>query len=78
MEKYTVDRIEGNTVVLLKKGNESIAKDMPLSAFPAQLKEGDIVNEIATGDKISYNILVEETKMQQDKAISLLEKLKNK
>jgi hypothetical protein len=78
MDTYTVDRIEGNVVVLLKKGNESISKNIPISQFPHDIKDGDIVMETREGEKTSYKILVDETNVQRKKANELLEKLKNK
>lgn len=76
--KYTVDRIEKDIVVLLQKGDESIQKDVPVSLFPSEIKDGDIVEEIIENEKVIYHILHEETQEQRKKAEALLEKLKNR
>lgn len=78
MTKYTVDQIEGNIVVLLQKGNESIRKDVSIDLFPKEIKDGDIVKEVVKKGKIHYSILEKETEERRKKAEELLNKLKNK
>ncbi|MDL4842850.1 DUF3006 domain-containing protein [Aquibacillus rhizosphaerae] len=78
MNKYIVDRIEGNIVVLLTKGNESVQKDVPIELFPEIIKEGDIVEKSFEGERLKYNIQIDETNSQRNEAKELLNKLKNK
>ncbi|MFZ3578973.1 DUF3006 domain-containing protein [Virgibacillus sp. DJP39] len=76
MIKYTVDRVEGNLVVLLKKGNESVVKDVAIDCFPKEIKVGDIVEETETNGDFQYNILDSETEQRRQKADALLSRLK--
>ncbi len=76
--KYTVDRFEGDLVILLMKGNESIQKDVLIHQFPKDIAEGDIVKEESFNGKTSYKILHDETVDTRKKANDLLNKLINK
>ncbi|WP_408008447.1 DUF3006 domain-containing protein [Pseudalkalibacillus sp. A8] len=76
--KYTVDRFEGDLVVLLMKGNESVQKDVPIHQFPKDIAEGDIVKEESISGKIRYKILHDETDDARKKVNDLLNNLINK
>ncbi|MCC4772023.1 DUF3006 family protein [Methanosarcina sp. DH2] len=69
--KVTLDRIEGSTVVLLLREEESIKLSIPLFLLPPESKEGDILN-------LSINRDVQETEAAKERVSSLLDKLKNK
>lgn len=69
--KVTLDRIEGNTAVLLLRDEESKTIDIPLLLLPPESKEGDILNLSIVRDDL-------ETKAAKERVSSLLEKLKNK
>lgn len=80
MEKYTVDRFEGEFAVLLLSSDESVQKDVPKEQLPDNVQEGDII-EVEfdeNGAVKEATIKREETLNQKEKAKSLLEKLKNK
>ncbi|WP_261131742.1 DUF3006 domain-containing protein [Bacillus sp. Marseille-Q3570] len=78
MNRYTIDRFEGELAILLKKGDESIQKEVPLKYFPEEIAEGDIVEEQPKDGEQHYRILVDETKRARKKAEELLKKLRNK
>ncbi|MFC7060786.1 DUF3006 domain-containing protein [Halobacillus seohaensis] len=78
MNKYTVDRFEGNLVILLKKGDESIQKELSKEYFPDELQEGDIVRKYTKNGNFRYEVLAEETKNRKTTADNLLEKIKRK
>lgn len=78
MEKYTVDRFEGDIVVLLKKGEESVQLDVPRRHFPGNIAKGDIVGKKEGEETGHYRILEEETAKAKEQAEDLLNKLKNK
>ncbi|MCF6410100.1 DUF3006 domain-containing protein [Pseudalkalibacillus salsuginis] len=78
MNRYTIDRFEGELAILLKKGNESIQKEVPMKCFPEEITEGDIVEEYPKDGAQHYRILVDETEKARSKAEELLKKLRNK
>ncbi|HOW15368.1 MAG: DUF3006 domain-containing protein [Methanosarcina sp.] len=69
--KFTLDRIEDSTAVLLLRDEESIKIDVPLSLLPQESKEGDILDISITRD-------IQETEDAKERVSALLEKLKNK
>lgn len=78
--KYTVDRFEGDLVVLLLKSDESQQKLIRKSQLNEEVNKGDIV-EIEfdeSGTLLDFKILTEETKDMKSRVESLLTKLKNK
>lgn len=80
MEKYTVDRFEGEFAVLLLSSDESVQKDVPKEQLPDNVQEGDIVEVSFNEDGTVKEAMIkrEETISRKEKAQSLLEKLKNK
>ncbi|SDH33804.1 DUF3006 domain-containing protein [Alteribacillus bidgolensis] len=80
MEKYTIDRFEGELAVLLLSGNETVQKDVPKEQLPDGVQEGDVIKikwmDDGTVKEATFN--KEETESRKEKAKSLLEKLKNK
>lgn len=69
--KATIDRVEGNLVVLLLREDESIRFEIPISLMPTGSKEGDIVDIQIEKDETT----TEETR---ERVSSLIEKLKSK
>lgn len=69
--KFTLDRIEGSTAVLLLRDDESVKINIPLFLLPPESKEGDILN-------ISIEKDVQETEAATERVSALLEKLKHK
>jgi len=69
--KFTLDRIEDSTAVLLLRDDESIKIDIPFCLLPQESKEGDILD-------ISIIRDVQETEDAKERVSALLEKLKNK
>lgn len=80
MEKYTVDRFEGEFAVLLLSSDESVQKDVPKEQVPDNVQEGDIVEVSFNEDGTVKEAMIkrEETISRKEKAQSLLEKLKSK
>ncbi|RSL28738.1 DUF3006 domain-containing protein [Salibacterium salarium] len=80
MEKYTVDRFEGELAVLLLSGDETVQKDVPRDQLPNGLKEGDVLEiQFKEDNKVEKAEVKEvETESKKERAKSLLEKLKNK
>ncbi|SDJ26334.1 DUF3006 domain-containing protein [Alteribacillus bidgolensis] len=80
MEKYTIDRFEGELAVLLHSGDETVQKDVLKSQLPDGVKQGDVLEIIfKDNDTVKKAVIKEdETESKKAKAKSLLEKLKNK
>lgn len=69
--KFTLDRIEDSTAVLLLRDDESIKLNIPLFLLPPESREGDILNLSIVRDD-------QETEAAKERVSALLEKLKNK
>lgn len=69
--KATLDRIEGDMVVLLVRDDESIKLDMPLALLPEGCREGDILDITITRDENA-------TEESKARISNLLERLKRK
>lgn len=69
--KFTLDRIEDSTAVLLLRNDESIKIDFPLFLLPPGSKEGDILN-------LSIDREIQETEAAKERVSALIDKLKNK
>lgn len=69
--KFTLDRIEGSTAVLLLRDDESVKINIPLCLLPPEIKDGDILD-------ISIDRDVQETEAAKERVSALLEKLKHK
>lgn len=69
--KFTIDRIEDSTAVLLLRDDESVKINIPLFLLPPESNEGDI---------LSLDIVREEqeTEATKERVSGLLEKLKHK
>lgn len=78
--KYTVDRIEGNQLVLLFRDDESAQLLLKNDEISEEVHEGDIVFlEFDTSGKLIFSeVLKEETAQARKKAQDLLNKLKNR
>ncbi|WP_404356509.1 DUF3006 domain-containing protein [Cytobacillus firmus] len=79
-DKYTIDRFEGNLVVLLLREDESIEKVIPEEQLGSSYREGDILeisfDEYGGVKRADY--LKDETETAREKARNLLNKLKDK
>lgn len=77
MDKYTIDRFEGELAVLLLRKDESVKVDVPRSQLPEEVKEGDIlkVKFAKDGQVTDAIILKEETEAARKKAEELLRKI---
>lgn len=78
--KYTLDRIEKDQYVFLKRPDETEELLVPMQKVHQDLKEGDIVEIIPATEteKMKIMVLHEETQDMKEKVSNLLEKLKNK
>ena len=78
--KFTVDRIDGEFLVLLKRPLEEEQILIPLEKLKIQLHEGDIVQLINNNEGTDFEITVleKETLHAKDEIRSLIEKLKKK
>ena len=78
--EFTVDRIDGEFVVLLKRPLEEEQILIPLAKLKIQLHEGDIVQLINNNEGTDFEITVleKETSHAKDEIRSLIEKLKKK
>lgn len=81
MNKYTIDSImqEEDVAILLPQGDEANAIIISLKQLPTYIQEGDVISaKIELGLVEKAYIEHGETKVQREKVVSLLEKLKNK
>ncbi|NEU31257.1 DUF3006 domain-containing protein [bacterium LRH843] len=80
LEKYTLDRFENDLAVLLLRTDETKQIDITRDRLPEGVKEGDIleVSILKNGAIDKVTVLKNETEEALNKAISLLDKLKNK
>ena len=78
LNKYTLDRFEGDYAVFLKTPNETEILQIHCSDIKVKLKQGDIVNISSIEDKYEIEPLVEETTNQKEKVRRLLEQLKKR
>lgn len=69
--KVTLDRIEGDSAILLIRPDETCRISWPSSHLPEGAKEGSILT-------IHMNVDVEETKAANKRVRSLLDKLQDK
>lgn len=69
--KVTLDRIEGDSAILLIRPDETCRISWPSSHLPKGAKEGSILT-------IHMNVDVEETKAANKRVRSLLDKLQDK
>jgi hypothetical protein len=76
--KYTIDQIENNQVLLLWREDESVSYVKPVTIFPFEVNEGDIINVTKDGNDLKFSLLKEETDKARKKAEELLNKLINK
>lgn len=77
LNKYTLDRFEGDYAVFLKYPNETESLQIHSSELNEKVKQGDIVNISVKEDRYEIESLIEETANQQEKVGLLLERLKN-
>lgn len=78
MTKYTLDRIENEQYVFVKKGNEEHQIEILKELVPFEITEGDIVEITIEDDIYTFAKLDEEKAIRKDDVQSLIEKLKNK
>ena len=75
---YTVDSIEKGLVKVLYRPNEAIEELIPVSDFPFEVREGDIVEIKSSNDNMKITYLEKETENIKAYVKSLREKLLNK
>lgn len=79
MDKYTVDRFEGDKAILLLRKDESVQRDVDRKLLPSQTKEGDILNiEFKEKDDLKAEILKQETSEAKQRAEKMIAKLLRK
>ena len=79
LNKYTLDRFEGDYAVFLKRPDETEQLLIPRNAIQVTVKEGDIVQIDDDGESYKIEVLEAETKAAQDRINDLLARLrKNK
>lgn len=80
LEKYTVDAIEGENVILLPSKNECDRVVVSIKQFSLYLSDGDMIeaNINNEGKVIEYKLLTDETKDACEKNQALLNKILNK
>lgn len=76
--KYTLDRLEGDTAVFLKYPNETETLLLPSSLLNETVQKGDIVCITMENGVYTIDVLEKETDDQKDKIEQLLKKLKDK
>lgn len=78
LNKYTLDRFEGDFAVFLKYPNETESLQIRCSDLKASLNQGDIVNISVIQDKYEIELLSEQTMDQKGRVSQLLEQLKKR
>jgi hypothetical protein len=76
--KYTIDQIENNQALLLWREDEEVRYVRPVTLFPFEVKEGDIINVTENGSNLEISLLSNETEEAKKKAEMLLNKIINK
>jgi hypothetical protein len=76
--KYTIDQIENDKALLLWREDESVSYVKPVTLFPFEVNEGDIIKVTEDGSDLEFSLLKEETKEARKKAEDLLKKIINK
>ena len=80
MKLYTVDRFEGDKVVLLLRDDETVQLDIDRSKLPEEIREGDILNILfsESNEPLEVEISREETDKVKERIKALQRKLINK
>lgn len=78
LNKYTLDRFEGDFAIFLKYPNETESLQIHCSDLKAKLNQGDIVNISVIQDKYEIELLSEQTTDQKKRISRLLEQLKKR
>jgi hypothetical protein len=76
--KYTVDQIENDQALLLWREDESVSYVNPVTVFPFEVNEGDIIKVTKDGNDLEFSLLKEETQEARQSAEDLLKKIINK
>lgn len=76
--KYTLDRLEGDTAVFLKYPNETETLLLPSYLLNETVQKGDIVCITMENGVYAVEVLEKETVNQKDKIQQLLKKLNEK
>lgn len=76
--KYVVDSIENRLVKLLFVEDEEIEEIVCREQFNHPIKQGDVININIENGKLISMPLKHETETRRVRAVSLIEKLKNK
>ena len=78
LNKYTLDRFEGDFAVFLKYPNETESLQIHCSDLKSKLNQGDIVNISVIQDKYEIEVLSKQTTDQKERVGQLLERLKKR
>lgn len=76
--KYILDRFDDGYGVFILDGFEDSQCLIPLDQIPSFVQEGDVVRIEETKEGYSFYGLVEETVSKKERAVDLINKLKNK
>lgn len=78
LNKYTLDRYEGDYAIFLKHPEETEQLLIHQSEIDVGLEEGDIVQIKEDGEKYTFEALEAETKERKETIKNVLADLKNK
>lgn len=78
LNKYTLDRYEGDYAIFLKHPEETEQLLIHQSEIDVELKEGDIVQIKADGGKYTFEALEAEIKERKEAIKNVLANLRNK
>ena len=76
LNKYTLDRFEGQYAVFLKRPDETEQLLIHRNDIQVTVKQGDIVQIDDSGDSYKIEVLKAETKAAQDRINDLLARLR--
>ncbi len=76
--KFTVDQVENGIAIMLCRDDETERNELPITIFPFNVYERDIIEVSADGNRLKFEKLEDETQQAKQKADVLLEKLRKK
>ena len=77
MNKYTLDRFEGEYAIFLKRPAETEQLLIHRSSIHVDVKQGDIVTIQDNGTKYTIQVLHDETSAQRSNIANLMQQLRN-
>lgn len=78
LNKYTLDRFEGEYAIFLKRPAETEQLIIHRAAIHTAVKQGDIVAIQDHGTKYTIQVLHDETSAKQKRIANLMQQLRNK